>query len=68
MQAMKFRVDNVKCDGCATNIRDGLGNVEGVSHISVDVARGDVEVHGDTLARDVLTARLAELGYPPSNS
>ncbi|VAW84643.1 hypothetical protein MNBD_GAMMA17-2114 [hydrothermal vent metagenome] len=68
MQAMKFRVVNVKCDGCAANIRDGLGNVEGVSQVSVDVASGDVEVHGDTLARGVLIARLAELGYPPSSS
>ncbi len=69
MQAMKFRVANVKCDGCAANIRDGLGNVEGVSQVSVDVASDDVEVHGDTpLARDVLIARLAELGYPALSS
>ncbi|MCF6324925.1 MAG: heavy-metal-associated domain-containing protein [Gammaproteobacteria bacterium] len=65
---MKFRVANVKCDGCAANIRDGLGNVEGVSQVSVDVASGDVEVHGDTLVRDVLITRLAESGYPPSSS
>ncbi len=68
MQAMKFRVANVKCGGCAANIRDGLGSVEGVSQISVDVASGDVEVQGDALVRDVLIARLVELGYPPSNS
>ncbi len=61
---MKFRVANVKCDGCAANIRDGLANVEGVSQVSVDVASGEVEVQGDTLAQDVLAARLAALGYP----
>ncbi|PCI12395.1 MAG: heavy metal transport/detoxification protein [Thiotrichales bacterium] len=61
---MKFRVANIKCEGCATNIRDGLGNVDGVTQVLVDVASGEVEAQGDTLVADIVLARLAELGYP----
>jgi len=68
MQAMKFKVANVKCDGCAVNIRDGLGKVEGVSQVTVDVGSGEVEVQGDALIRDVLIEKLTGLGYPSVNS
>jgi len=65
---MKFRVANVKCDGCVANIREGLGKIDGVSQVSVDVASGEVEVLGDGLAENLLIARLDSLGYPQVNS
>lgn len=65
---MKFKVANVKCGGCATTIRDGLMSLPGVVEVVVDVSRGEVEVKGDTLERDVLGAKLIALGYPVLSS
>jgi len=61
---MKFSVTNVKCDGCATAIREGLEKLPGVSRVLVTVSSGEVEVQGGALVREQLVAKLAELGYP----
>ena len=64
MLTENFEVANVKCEGCATIIKTGLQGMSGVETIQVDVASGRVEVAGGELARDLIQAKLAELGYP----
>lgn len=61
---LHFQVQNVKCQGCATAIRDGLAQHPQVRAVQVDVATGRVvaEVSGEI--REVLSKRLKELGYP----
>lgn len=64
MQTEQFSVANVKCGGCAANIRKGLAELPGVQTVEVDVPSGRVTVTGEGLARARLTAKLGELGYP----
>ena len=59
-----IHVANVKCGGCARTIRESLLAVGGVTDVDVVIEAGCVTVHGDDLARDKLTATLAQLGYP----
>jgi copper chaperone len=66
MQVEKFRVENVKCGGCVTAIRQGLLNVTGVTAVEVVIAGGDVTVSGEGLDRAVLAQKLEQLGYPES--
>ncbi|PKM45763.1 MAG: heavy metal transporter [Gammaproteobacteria bacterium HGW-Gammaproteobacteria-1] len=63
MQTEEFTVKNVKCGGCVANIQNGLKDMPGVSAVEVTLA-GQVTVRGEGLDRAVLTAKLAELGYP----
>ncbi len=63
MQTEEFTVKNVKCGGCVANIQNGLKGMPGVSAVEVSLA-GQVTVRGEGLDRTVLTAKLAELGYP----
>jgi copper chaperone len=65
MPMQRFLVANVKCQGCASTIRNGLQSLSGVSEVEVDVPSGEVVVRGEELSRDRLAAKLAELGYPP---
>lgn len=60
----KFTVQNVKCGGCASNIRNGLLSLSGVKSVDVEIANGAVTVQGDNLSRAALAQKLAELGYP----
>ncbi|WJW74854.1 heavy-metal-associated domain-containing protein [Thiohalobacter sp. IOR34] len=60
----QFKVQNVKCGGCAKTIQDGLGGLPGVEGVEVEVDSGTVTVSGNTLERAALAAKLAELGYP----
>ena len=59
-----FKVQNVKCGGCAKAIQDGLGGMAGVDSVEVDIESGTVTVNGDALDRAALSAKLGELGYP----
>jgi copper chaperone len=56
--------DNIKCDGCASSIKDALGKLDGVQAVDVDVDSGRVTVTADDGLRDVLAATLEASGYP----
>jgi len=64
MNTENFEVNNVKCGGCVANIQNGLSTVAGVTRVDVDQASGNVSVEGDSLDRQTLSEKLAELGYP----
>ncbi|MBK8700282.1 MAG: heavy-metal-associated domain-containing protein [Saprospiraceae bacterium] len=58
-----IQVSNVKCDGCISNIKNGLIKVEGVHSIEVEENKKTVHVDAET-DRQALVTKLAELGYP----
>lgn len=64
MQTEKFRVKNVKCDGCVNTIRQGLLKVAGVTEVDVAIQGGQVTVNGEALDRLALAHKLGQLGYP----
>lgn len=65
----KIKAQNIKCEGCANTIKTSLMQMNGVTAVSVDVARGMVEVEtSDGVPAKQLHARLSELGYPPHAS
>jgi len=59
-----FKVRNVKCQGCATAIRNGLTTLPGVEEVDVVVETGDVTVRGGDISHTEIRRKLAELGYP----
>jgi copper chaperone len=64
METLEMNVANVKCNGCAANIKNGLADMAGIEQVEVDVPSGLVTVSGSALAREAIGAKLAELGYP----
>ncbi|MDS4020143.1 MAG: heavy metal-associated domain-containing protein [Candidatus Competibacter sp.] len=60
----EFQVQNVKCQGCASAIRAGLGGNPGVREVRVDIPTGRVTVRADGDVRAELSAALEALGYP----
>lgn len=65
---MKFEVENIKCGGCASSIRKGLTQIEGVEAAEVDVENGTVEVTAPESATDAIREKLAGMGYPEVGS
>ena len=61
-------VENIKCGGCARSIEKGIGAIEGVQAVRVDVEAGRVAVEGAEALRPAVVTRLRELGYPESGS
>jgi copper chaperone len=65
MKTEKFKVDNLKCSGCATTVTNTLSDITGVKSVHVDPAAGTVEaVIHDGVSRDLIAKKLASLGYP----
>jgi len=64
MQTEHFTVLNVKCGGCAANIKNGFTELTGVSEIEVNIDSGEVVITGENLDKKQLSAKLSELGYP----
>ncbi|OOZ40871.1 hypothetical protein BOW53_05930 [Solemya pervernicosa gill symbiont] len=60
----QFQAQNIKCGGCADAIKNGLGELNGIEQVEVEVESGNVTVEGASLQRDTISAKLAELGYP----
>lgn len=61
---IEILVQNVKCQGCASAIRAGLGKNPQVREVQVDVPTGRVLVQADDDIRAELDSVLKELGYP----
>ena len=63
---MEYRIDaeNIKCEGCASTIRDALGRISGVHEVAVEVATGRVSVEAEEGLREAITTALQASGYP----
>lgn len=64
MATEKFKVQNVKCGGCVSNIRNGLLEIPGIERVEVEIEGGAVTVETSGPTREQLSAKLAQLGYP----
>ena len=64
---MEFNIkaENIKCGGCATNIKNGLNQLSEVESVDVNVETGEVKI---TTSKDteqsLIEQKLNELGYP----
>jgi len=64
MQNEAFTVQNVKCQGCASAIQEGLTIIPDIQDVKVEIETGHVSVTGTNLNRTLISEKLAELGYP----
>lgn len=67
MRRLTLDVSGMKCEGCATNVREALGAVAGVRRAEVSLEDCRAEVIGaDDLEVDSLRAAVEERGYEAS--
>lgn len=61
-------VNNIKCGGCETSVKDGLSKIEGVANIYVDASTGEVafDANNET-ALDKVRRTLHNMGYTESD-
>lgn len=65
MKTEEVIVANIKCNGCATTIKNELMKIDGVLSAEVFNEKDMVKVsYMDITDRDVIVKRLHELGYP----
>ena len=59
-----FYASNVKCNGCVKTIEGGLKTIDGVTNVTTQIDDGKVTVEGENFSKEIITQKLAELGYP----
>ncbi len=64
MSTTYLEVQGMSCGGCVKRVTDALKPLNGVSHVDVDLAAGQVSVDGDfPQGTDQLISALAAAGY-----
>ena len=61
-------VENIKCEGCASSIRNKLVDSALAQAVEVDVEAGEVRVDGNPEWRSQVVTALAGMGYPETGS
>jgi copper chaperone CopZ len=66
---MEYKIDaeNIRCDGCASTIRDTLLRISGVHEVTVEIATGRITVKADEGLHGAIRAALQASGYPERN-
>lgn len=60
----KLTVNNIKCGGCETTVRNSLDKINGVQNIRVDASTGEVEFdYPDESTLEKVKLKLNSLGY-----
>lgn len=64
MGTLELQVDNVKCGGCASTIREGLLSLHGIHEVAVNIESGAVSIHGEGYNDKEIHSKLKDLGFP----
>jgi copper chaperone len=57
-------VENIKCGGCMSSIKETIKKLDGVSDVTIDKDLDQVTVSGENINREAIVDKLAHLGYP----
>jgi copper chaperone len=64
-----LQIENLKCGGCGSSVKNGLKKIEGVCDVTIDFATNEVFVaHTEEVEKADLAATLRGLGYPEVGS
>jgi copper chaperone len=64
METIQITIANLKCNGCATTIKNELLALDGAKTVEVDNDKDIVTITSDNLERNIITKKLHDLGYP----
>ncbi len=64
MKTEEIIIANLKCNGCATTIKNELMLLNGVQNVAVDVEKDAVNITYDNIERESIINKLHSLGYP----
>ena len=66
MNTESIKVENLKCNGCASTIKKGLLKFDEIKTVNIDIEGSVIEVNfeGDMKNIDNFKHKLAKLGYP----
>lgn len=63
---MEIQVENIKCNGCATSIKNALSKFDGVNAVDIEIETGTIKLDIEDVNTDrkQILAKLQSMGYP----
>ncbi len=70
MNTTEIKVENLKCNGCASTIKKGVEKYEEVKSLEIDIEQSIVKINfdGEDDVIDIFKKKLSSLGYPESGN
>jgi copper chaperone len=65
MKTQEIFVENIKCGGCMTSIKNALEKITGVVKVEIDKDEEKIRLTGDQYQIDEVIDSLNSMGYPP---
>jgi len=69
MESLKVQVENLKCGGCASTIKNGIREIKGVNEVLVNPEEQWVEIkHEKGIDLNAILEKLKVMGYPKTGT
>lgn len=62
-QTCTYTVEGMSCEHCVAAVTTGVGELQGVSSVEVDLASGAVLVRGSQIDSEAVKSAIEEAGY-----
>lgn len=56
-------IEGMSCNHCVMAVKNALSEIEGISHVDVELNNNRAIVEGDNLSDEVLKGQIEEAGY-----
>jgi copper chaperone CopZ len=64
METLEFFVENIKCGGCMSGIKNALLEFPGVKSVEIDLEEELITIQGENLDRTAYIKKVDGMGYP----
>ncbi|MEN9523480.1 MAG: hypothetical protein RL065_1857 [Bacteroidota bacterium] len=65
----EIKIDNLKCNGCATSIKNGLVVFAEIKSVDINWGNSSLKIeHSDLLSIEKVKHKLLQMGYPETGS
>jgi len=64
MKTQEIFVENIKCGGCMTSIKQALEKIKGIAKVEIDKEEEKISLKGDKYKLREVIDSLNKMGYP----
>jgi copper chaperone CopZ len=64
MKTQEIFVENIKCGGCMTSIKQALEKIKGIAKVEIDLEKEKISLKGDKYKLSEVIDSLNKMGYP----
>ena len=64
MKTQEIFVENIKCGGCMTSIKQALEKIKGIAKVEIDLEKEKISLKGDKYKLREVIDSLNKMGYP----